>query len=104
LTVAASAIAYSKKSIQKLEYEPYYHKVPSVYTCKLPSQGLINLALIRQIQYEDLNYIPIALVTWSNGEKQIFRGDDAIALIDSWNSATKLLEQRCNHRQSNRRF
>ncbi|GAX41546.1 hypothetical protein NIES4075_25190 [Tolypothrix sp. NIES-4075] len=78
--------------------------VPSVYTCKLPSQGWINLALIRQIQYDDLSYIPIALVTWSNGEKQIFRGDDAIALIDSWNSATKLLEQRCNHRQINRRF
>lgn len=77
---------------------------PQVYICKLPTQGWINLSLIRQIQYDDLSYIPIALVTWSNGEKQIFHRDDAKALIDSWNSATKLLEQRCNHRQLNRRF
>lgn len=77
---------------------------PSVYTCKLPSLGWINLALIRQIQYDDLSYIPIALVTWSNGEKQTDQQDDAKALIDNWNSATKLLEQRCSHRQLNRRF
>jgi hypothetical protein len=77
---------------------------PSVYTCKLPTQGWINLAQIRQIQYDDFNYVPVAIVLWSNGDKQIFRGDDAKALIDSWNEATKLLEQRCNHRQLNRRF
>lgn len=78
---------------------------PSVYTCKLPTQGWINLVLIRQIQYEDSNYtVPIAIVTWSNGNKQAFYKADAKALIDGWNEATKLLEQRCNHRQSNRRF
>ncbi|MCV3213034.1 hypothetical protein OGM63_05745 [Plectonema radiosum NIES-515] len=74
-----------------------------VYICKLPTQGWINLALIRQIQYEDLNYAPVALVTWSNGEKQTFHRDNAQALIDSWNEVTRTLEQPCNHRQLNRR-
>lgn len=77
---------------------------PQVYICKLPTQGWINLSLIRQIEYDDLNYLMIAVVVWSNGDKQIFRGDDAASLIDAWNKVTKRSEQRCNHRQLNRRF
>lgn len=77
---------------------------PSLYTIKLPNQSWVNLALIRQIQYNDLGYIAIALVTWSNGERQTFHRDDAKALINGWNEAIKLLEQRCNHRQVNRRL
>lgn len=76
-----------------------------MYICKLPNQGYINLTLIRQIQFDDLNYdTMIVIVTWSNGEKQVFHSLDAKALIDFWNEATKLSQQSCSHRQLNRRF
>jgi hypothetical protein len=72
--------------------------------CKLPNQGWINLALIRQVEYDNFNYdTMIVIVTWSNGEKQVFHSADAKALIDSWNEQINSSLQRCNHRQLNRR-
>ncbi|WP_253274447.1 hypothetical protein [Nostoc sp. PCC 7107] len=75
---------------------------PSVFSCKLPAAGWINLAQIRQIQFENLP-TRVAVVTWQNGDTQIFYGDDAATLIQSWEDATGLLEQRCNYRTKNRR-
>lgn len=77
---------------------------PSVFSCKLPFSGWINLALIRQIQFEDLP-TRVAAVTWHNGDKQTFFGEDAVALIQSWEDAVLVVEQRCNcnHRFKNRR-
>ncbi|MGV0102336.1 hypothetical protein NSTCB13_00857 [Nostoc sp. DSM 114160] len=77
---------------------------PSVFSCKLPAAGWINLAQIRQIQFEDLP-TRTAVVTWHNGDKQIFFGDDAVALIQSWQDAATVVEQlaNCNYRLKNRR-
>ncbi|MBD2416072.1 hypothetical protein H6G80_03205 [Nostoc sp. FACHB-87] len=75
---------------------------PSVFSCKLPAAGWINLAQIRQIQFEDMP-TRVAAVTWQNGDHQTFHGEDAVTLIQSWEDATGLLEQRCNYRAKNRR-
>ena len=76
---------------------------PVVFTCKLPLAGWINLAQIRQIQLEDLPS-RTAAVTWQNGDKQPFFGEDAVALIAAWEEAAVLLAERCsNHRLKNRR-
>ncbi|MEH2279229.1 MAG: hypothetical protein V7K40_31700 [Nostoc sp.] len=66
-----------------------------MFSCKLPSEGWINLSLVRQIQFEDLPK-RVAAVTWLNGDKQIFFGEDAIALIKAWENATNLINKRCN--------
>lgn len=77
---------------------------PSVFSCKLPSAGWINLAQIRQIQFEDLPS-RTAVVTWQNGDKQPFFGEDAVALVAAWEEAAALLADRCsNHRLKNRRL
>ncbi|MGV0102243.1 hypothetical protein NSTCB13_00759 [Nostoc sp. DSM 114160] len=76
---------------------------PSVFSCKLPAAGWINLAQIRQIQFEDLPS-RTAVVTWQNGDKQTFFGEDAASLITAWSEAVTLLNVRYdNHRSKNRR-
>ncbi|MBD2413608.1 hypothetical protein FACHB389_34795 [Nostoc calcicola FACHB-389] len=80
---------------------------PSVFTCKTPSAGWINLAQIRQLEYDEVFHsYPVAIVTWHNGEKQAFKRENATAIMQAWVEATTLLEQRCNcnsHRVKNRR-
>ncbi|MEH2258309.1 hypothetical protein [Nostoc sp.] len=76
---------------------------PSVFTCKLPTAGWINLAQIRQIRFEDLPSRTL-VVTWQNGDTQLFFSEDAVALIAAWEEAAVLLAERCsNHRVKNRR-
>ncbi|MEH2424495.1 MAG: hypothetical protein V7K48_27375 [Nostoc sp.] len=71
---------------------------PSVFSCKLPAAGWINLAQIRQIQYEELPNRIVA-VTWQNGDKQIFRGEDTAALIKAIENATISINKRCSCHQ-----
>ncbi|BAY74161.1 hypothetical protein NIES25_51860 [Nostoc linckia NIES-25] len=78
---------------------------PSVFSCKLPTAGWLNLSQVRQIQFEDVP-TRTAVLTWQNGDKQTFFGEDAVTLINAWEEATLLLQQRCNcnsHRLKNRR-
>ncbi|MBH8564717.1 hypothetical protein I8748_22910 [Nostoc sp. CENA67] len=87
--------------------------VNSVFTCKTPNSGWLNLAQVRQ-----LHFVPAAeavteigkskdfvVVTWHNGDKQIFSDEDATAIHQVWVEATALIQQRCNcnHRFKNRR-
>ncbi|MBN3893654.1 MAG: hypothetical protein HWQ43_32590 [Nostoc sp. JL31] len=66
---------------------------PSVFSCKLPAAGWINLAQIRQIQFEDLPS-RTAVVTWQNGDKQPFFGEDAVALIKAIEKAITSINKR----------
>jgi len=68
-----------------------------VFTCKLPSAGWINLGQIRQLQFEK-SPSPIAVVTWHNGDKQEFFGDNATAIMASWLETSGV-----NYRSKNRR-
>ncbi|MEH2030252.1 MAG: hypothetical protein V7K67_11350 [Nostoc sp.] len=72
--------------------------VPTVFTCKTPTAGWINLAQIRQvIEDEDEKVI---VVTWHNGDTQVFYGENAVAIVSSFTQA-----QRCfnNYLRHNRR-
>jgi hypothetical protein len=74
--------------------------VPTVFTCKTPTAGWLNLAQIRQLQFD--NYPnPVAVVTWHNGDKESFFGENAIAILQSWEEAQERCE--CNYRVKNRR-
>lgn len=68
---------------------------PSVFSCKTPNSGWLNLAQVRQIQTEHLHDKDIAIITWHNGDKQAFTGEDATAILQAWLEATAILEQRC---------
>lgn len=69
----------------------------AVFTCKTPTAGWLNLAQIRQLQFEELPY-PIAVVTWFNGDQQVFTYEDGIAIMDNW-----LQTSGVNYRSKNRR-
>ena len=58
-------------------------QVPSVFTCKLPGGRWLNLAQARSIQEEPT----MVLVTWSNGNQEIFRGHQARAILEALASA-----------------
>lgn len=59
-------------------------KVPAVFTCKLPGGEWLNLALIRRLQTEEE---PSAVViTWENGQNQIYYGDKAKSIIEAWSA------------------
>ncbi|MFN6488336.1 MULTISPECIES: hypothetical protein [unclassified Nostoc] len=77
---------------------------PVVFSCKTPTEGWINLAQIRQIQHEEYPGITV-VITWHNGDRQAFTGVNATAILQAWQQAADLLEQRCNcnHRLKNRR-
>lgn len=57
--------------------------VPTVFTCKTPTAGWLNLAQVRQLQFEEYPN-PIAAITWHNGEKQHFFGENATAIMATW--------------------
>lgn len=83
--------------------------VPTVFTCKTPHSGWLNLALVRQLHYvpahEAVNETgklqDFVVLTWLNGDKQPFLGDDATAIVTAWNEAQQRCE--CNYRTKNRR-
>ena len=62
-------------------------RVPSVWSCKLPSNDWVNLAHIRQMEVFTHTWIPYAIITWDNGDKHIFQGEDANVLMDAWERA-----------------
>jgi hypothetical protein len=73
-----------------------------VYSAKLPTKGWINLAQVRQIEADD-DYLTV-VITWSNGEKQVFKHDDAKAVIDAWIEASLISQCRvANFRQLSKR-
>ena len=57
-------------------------KVPAVFTCKLPGGEWLNLALIRRLQTEETP--PAVVITWENGQNQVYYGDKAQAIIEAW--------------------
>ncbi|MDZ8108971.1 MAG: hypothetical protein RM338_25565 [Nostoc sp. DedQUE12a] len=71
--------------------------VPTVFTCKTPTAGWLNLARVRQLQFEEVPN-PIAIVTWDNGDIQNFYGENATAIMQTW------LEAGTNYRFKNRRL
>ena len=79
--------------------------VPTVFSCDTPNSGWLNLAQVRQIQTEHLHDKNVAVITWHNGDKQAFTGEDATAIYQAWLEADALIKQRCNcnHRFQNRR-
>lgn len=60
--------------------------VPTVHSLKLPPGEWLNLALIRRLQFE--LEPPSAIVTWSNGDSQLYNGDQALAIVEAWEEAT----------------
>lgn len=65
-----------------------------MYSCKLPGDRWVNLALIRSIEFErGVGFEPVAIVTWDNGDKQMFRDEKAIALIQAWEEAHQMFQQ-----------
>ncbi|MDZ8108349.1 MAG: hypothetical protein RM338_22375 [Nostoc sp. DedQUE12a] len=73
-----------------------------MFSCKLPAAGWLNLSQIRQIQFEDMP-TRTTVVTWHNGDRQTFFGEDAVALIQGWEEAITLLAERSHYRLKNRR-
>ncbi|BBD60613.1 hypothetical protein NIES2109_34120 [Nostoc sp. HK-01] len=63
--------------------------VPTIFSCKLPSGGWVNLAQIRQIEIDPPT--GVVITTWVNGEKQRFDGENATAILQTWEQAA----QRC---------
>ena len=65
-----------------------------MYNCSLPGGQWINLAFVRRIQIDTGNTAApdrrIVLVTWFNGDSNLFYGDEAIALIDAYYQNTHL--------------
>ncbi|MBD2415067.1 hypothetical protein FACHB389_15025 [Nostoc calcicola FACHB-389] len=73
--------------------------VPTVFTCKTPTAGWVNLALIRQVMDDEDE--KVVVVTWLNGDTTVFYEENADAILSSLKEA----QQRCNdHRFKNRRL
>ncbi len=87
------------KSAQRTQEIMQIISVPTVFTCKTPTAGWLNLAQIRQLQFEEFPN-PIAVVTWYNGEIQNFYGENATAIMQTWFEAD---ERYNNYRLKNRR-
>jgi hypothetical protein len=68
-------------------------KVPAVFSCKLPNQKWLNLARVRTLEYEE-NERPLVRVTWDNGDRQFYAGEEATALLAAWEEAHKLTQER----------
>jgi hypothetical protein len=69
-------------------------KVPSVYTCKIPSGEWLNLALVRRLQYDEVNDTTLVILTWENGDKNRFTGPDAKAILTAWEEAHRIAKAR----------
>lgn len=73
-------------------------KVPSIYSCKLPGGEWLNLALVRRLEFE-LNP-PVAIVTWSNGDSQVYNDAQALAIVQAWEEvATKIDKSNSSERE-----
>ncbi|MCC5641333.1 hypothetical protein LC593_37175, partial [Nostoc sp. CHAB 5844] len=59
--------------------------VPTIFSCKLPDGGWINLAQIRQLEPDPPT--GKVVVTWLNGEKQLFEDENANAILQTWQEA-----------------
>ncbi|BAY34192.1 hypothetical protein NIES2107_60970 [Nostoc carneum NIES-2107] len=73
--------------------------VPTVFTCKTPGSGWLNLAQVRQLQHSPSGNSfkdDLVVITWQNGDSQPFTGEDALAILQAWDEA----QQRCNCLQS----
>lgn len=69
--------------------------IPSIYSLKLPNGEWLNLALVRRLQFE--SEPPVAILTWSNGDSQLYNGDQALAIVQAWEEASaKVSGQRTN--------
>jgi hypothetical protein len=63
--------------------------VPTVFTCKLPTAGWLNLAQMRQVQVEEEVFNqPVVMITWQNGDNQVFHGENAKAIITALSEAS----------------
>ncbi|MBD2386928.1 hypothetical protein [Cylindrospermum sp. FACHB-282] len=62
--------------------------IPTIWSCKTPHCGWLNLAQVRQLRVCNKTQSVTVCVTWSNGFKQVFTGEDAKAIISSWQEAS----------------
>ena len=53
-----------------------------MYTCNLPGGERLNLAQIRSLQFEEPPIV--VMVVWTNGDRSIYRGSDALDLLMAW--------------------
>lgn len=64
-----------------------------MHNCKLPGGQWINLALVRRIQIDTGNSSApdraIVLITWLNGDADLFYDLEARALIDAYHQNTQ---------------
>lgn len=82
---------------------PRNESVPTVFSCETPNSGWLNLAQVRQLQFES-KPTPVAVITWLSGDNQTFKGDDATAIYETWQQAAARLQSCCdNYRSKNRR-
>jgi hypothetical protein len=68
---------------------------PTIWSCKTPNSGWLNLAQVRQLHlgFTKQSAILSVWITWSNGSQQFFEGDDAKAIINSWQEASQKYQQ-----------
>ena len=64
----------------------YIIQVPSIYALKLSGGEWLNLARIRRLQ-ADFN-TPAVEIIWDNGDRQVYSGDKALAIIMAWSEST----------------
>lgn len=50
--------------------------------CKVSDNEWLDLALVRRIQFE--SQPPIAIITWFDGSTQVYNGNEATVVINSW--------------------
>jgi hypothetical protein len=63
-------------------------RVPSVWMCHTFRHGWLNLAKIRKLQIcSDIKNTPAILITWDNGDDELFKGDDAELILRDWKEA-----------------
>lgn len=60
-------------------------KIPTIWSCHTRDYGWLNLAKARRVQpCPDIKKQPCILITWENGDEELFRGDDAQLIMRSW--------------------
>lgn len=65
--------------------------IPSIYSLKLPNGEWLNLALVRRLQFE--SDPPVAIVTWANGDSQVYNDDQALAIAQAWEEAPTKIDR-----------
>ncbi|MBR8839135.1 MAG: hypothetical protein DSM106950_35330 [Stigonema ocellatum SAG 48.90 = DSM 106950] len=65
--------------------------------CQTPTGGWLNLTYARQINFRkahlNMKEQIVCIITWSNGDKEAFRGPDAMAIIVFWRKYRKSSNQ-----------